>query len=269
MRCLIFAITTVLSFTGQAPASTNVASRIDHTIIKEPQYQSTPKYCLITVGNGTKVWMVEDGKRLFVDKNANGDLTDDGPPIEPSNVRNLDANSRDFKYVLDAITPTNGPRHTRFVLNRWNYNQKEDEYGLSLWVDGDLPMYAGWFGTFWSTSRETAPVVHFGGPFTPHLLRRKEFTIGEKGQRLSVCFMNPTPVLNIEWPTASGGAPLQTSHQLTQRCCYWEFYTTQFEVPNGVIPGRAKVSIDLIASALPIELTTTDTKCRGRTTAQG
>jgi hypothetical protein len=140
-------------------------------------------------------------------------------------------------------------------------------------------MYAGWFGTFWSTNRETAPVIHFGGPFTPKLLRRKEFTIGETGERLSLCFFNPgsgpgavsrlsidalprfvVPELNIEWPTAGGGAPLQTSHQLTQRCCYWEFYTEKFEVPKGVAAGKAKVSVAFPAGtgAMPIELTTTE-----------
>jgi hypothetical protein len=140
-----------------------------------------------------------------------------------------------------------------------------------------MPMYAGWFGTFWSTNREKAPVIHLGGPFTPKLLRRKEFTIGETQQRLSLCFVNPgsgagaesrlsidalprllVPGLTIEWPTGGGGAPLRTSHVLTQRCCYWEFYTTEFEVPRGVVAGKAKVFVGLIAGAMPIELTTTE-----------
>ncbi len=172
MPGLHFAIATMvccaLPLPRQTPASTKPVSHIDRTISKEPAYQSTPKYSLITLGNNgaVKVWMVEDGRRLFIDKNANGDLTDDGPPIEPRNVRRLDANRWDFEYVLDAITPANGTRHSNFVLRRWNYNDKEDSYGLSLSVDGQLPMYAGWFGTFWSTKREHAPVIHFGGPFT-------------------------------------------------------------------------------------------------------
>ncbi len=283
MPRLLFAMAATLGcalpFAYQARAATNAVSRYDRTIIKEPTYQSTPKYSLITLGNSgdVKVWMVEDGRRLFVDKNANGDLTDDGPPIEPGNVRHLDANQWDFEYKLDAITPTNGSRHTGFVLSRWNYNDKEDSYGLLLSVDGQMPMYAGWFGTFWSTKCEKAPVIHFGGPFTPKLLRRKVFTIGEKQQRLSLCFINPgsgpgaesrlsidalphsvAPKLNIEWPTAGGAAPLRTSHALTQRCCYWEYYTTEFEVPKGVVAGKAKVSVELPAGATPIELTTTE-----------
>ena len=283
MPRLLFAIAAilccVLPLADKTHAATNVVSRYDRTIVKEPKYQSTPKYCLITLGNSgdVKVWIVEDGKRLFVDKNANGDLTDDGPPIEPSKVRDLGDNRWDFEYVLDAVTPANGSRHTSFVLRRWNYNDKEDSYGLSLSVNGQMPMYAGWFGTFWSTNREKAPVIHFGGPFTPKVLRRKEFRIGEKGERLSLSFMNPgsgegaasrlsidalpgfvAPALNIEWPTAGGNAPLRTSHALNQRCCYWEFYTTEFEVPKGVVTGKAKVSVVLPAGALPIELTTTE-----------
>ncbi len=266
----------------KAHAATNEATPYDRSIVKEPTYQSTPKYCLLTLGNSgeVRVWMVEDGKRLFVDKNANGDLTDDGPPIEPSKVRDLGGNRWDFEYALDAITPGKGPRHTSFVLRRWNYGDekdKQDSYGLSLAVNGKMPMYAGWFGTFWSTNRERTPVVHFGGPFTPKLLRRNDFTIGEKGQRLSLCFLNPgsgagaasrlsidalpsslVPELEIEWPTAPGSPPLRTSHRLAERCCYWEFYTTAFAVPKDVVAGKAKVSVGFPLGQLPFDLTTTE-----------
>src|SRR6266436_6095224 len=194
MPSLLFGIATMMCCAQPfAHGTTNAVSHVDRTISKEPAYQSTPKYSLIALGNSgdVKVWMVEDGRRLFVDKNANGDLTDDGPPIEPSKVRRLDANRWDFEYSLDAITPANGTRHSNFVLRRWNYNDKEDSYGLSLSVDGQMPMYAGWFGTFWSKDREHASVIHFGGPFTPKVLRRTEFTLGETQQGLSLCFVNP------------------------------------------------------------------------------
>ena len=262
---------------AQTEARTNAAYHADHAIGKEPAYQSTPKYCLLVLGDRgeTKVWMVEDGRRLYVDKNANGDLTDDGPPLEPSDYRDMGGNRWDYHYKLDTIAATNGSRHTDFVLRRWNYHDKEDSYGLSLSVDGTLPMYAGWFGTFWSTNRATAPVIHFGGPFTPKLLRRNNFTLGEKGERLSLSFVSAgsgpgtesrlsiealphfeVPELDIEWPAAGGGAPLKTSYRLAQRCCYWEYYTTDFELPAGVATGQAKVSVDLGVGGMPIELTT-------------
>lgn len=283
MPRLLFAIATTLCcallFANQGRASTNGVSHLDRTIVKEPIYQSPPKYSVIKLGQSgdMKVWMVEDGKRLFVDKNANGDMTDDGPPLKPGSVRELSANRWDFEYLLDAITPTNETRHTSFVLRRWNYNGKEDNYGLSLSVDGRLPVYAGWFGTFWSTNRETAPIIHFGGSFTPKLLRSKEFTLGPGRRRLSLGFVNPgsgegaqsllsidafprylVPELNIEWPTDGSGRALRTSHRLIERCCYWEFYTTAFEVPDAAVVGKAKVFVKLPATATPIVLTTTE-----------
>lgn len=282
MSRLYFAIAVLcwaLPVADQTYATTKGLDHINRTLIKEPKYESTPKYSLIVLGSSgdEKVWMVEDGKRLFVDKNANGDLTDDGPAIEPSNVRKLDTNRWDFNYLLDAITPAGGSRHTHFDLRRWNYGEKDDNYGLSLSVDGQLPVYAGWFGTFWSTKRETAPVIHLGGAFTPKLLRAKEFTIRSGHQSLSLGFMNPgsgagaesrlsiealprhlVPTLTIEWPTAGGGPPLRTHHELTERCCYWEFYSTAFEVPNGAMVGKAKVFVALPAAATPIVLTTTE-----------
>jgi hypothetical protein len=65
------------------------------------------------------------------------------------------------------------------------------------------------------------------------------------------------PKLNIEWPTADGRPALRTSHALTERCCYWEFYTNAFEVPAGAVVGKAKVSVELPVPA-PIALTTTE-----------
>ena len=268
-----------LLIADEAHASANGLGHVERTLIKEPRYESTPKYSLILLGSrgDVRVWMVEDGKRLFVDKNANGDLTDDGPPIEPSDLRKMGSERWDFNYLLDAITPAGGrSRHTHFDLRRWNYGEKDDSYGLSLSVDGQLPLYAGWFGTFWSEKRETAPVIHFGGPFTPKLLRSKEFTIRPGRQSVSLGFMNPgsgagaesrvsidalprhvVPTLNIEWPTAGGSPPLRTSQPLTERCCYWEFYSTAFEVPKGAMIGMAKVSVALPTAPPLIVLTTT------------
>ena len=62
----------VLPLGYRASGSKYVVGQSDHPISKEPTYQSTPKYSLMTLGNSgeVKVWMVEDGRRLFVDKNA-------------------------------------------------------------------------------------------------------------------------------------------------------------------------------------------------------
>ena len=52
--------------------------KIERTIAKEPAYQSSPRYCLLAFGYeaDTPVWIVVDGDVLYVDRNANGDLTE-------------------------------------------------------------------------------------------------------------------------------------------------------------------------------------------------
>ena len=66
------------------PASAADPSEIDRTIAKEPKYQSKPKYCLLVFGPEarTKVWLVMEGLSLYVDRNANGDLTEPGERLQ-------------------------------------------------------------------------------------------------------------------------------------------------------------------------------------------
>jgi hypothetical protein len=50
---------------------------------KEPVYQGTPLYCLFVIGpEATPHWLVLDGDRVYLDRNANGDLTDKENRIE-------------------------------------------------------------------------------------------------------------------------------------------------------------------------------------------
>src|SRR2546426_1127615 len=61
-------------------------AKIPRAITKEPAYQAKPGYCLAVFGPEarTRVWVVLDGNVLYVDRNANGDLTDDGQPVNPN-----------------------------------------------------------------------------------------------------------------------------------------------------------------------------------------
>ena len=280
---LSLALPTGLAVAEDLPSAqpSRVLERIDRTIAKEPLYEGEPKYCLFALRDdaSVQVWMVEDGKRLYLDRNANRDLTDDGPPLEPSDVRDLgipgSASRWDFNYRCTAITAADGSQHTAFDLRRWNYGAEKDSYGLSLSVDDKLPMYAGWFGTFWSASAATAPMIHFGGPLKPHILRRQEFVVGSGTDRLSLSFVNPghgdgatsrlsiealpsaiTPRLTIEWPVAQGAAPLAKSYPLPERCCYWEFYEPNFRVPAEAVAGEAKLTVSFDGGWFPVALTT-------------
>src|SRR6516225_2443750 len=59
-------------------------AKIERKIAKEPAYQTaTPKYCLLVFGLDakTRVWLVQDGDTLYVDRNGDGDLTEEGKRV--------------------------------------------------------------------------------------------------------------------------------------------------------------------------------------------
>src|SRR5262245_44513716 len=86
-----------------------VLARVERAIAKEPAYQSgAPRYCLLAFGPEAKfrVWLVQDGDVLYVDRNGNGDLTEPGKRIEK---KQGEAGGRRW----EGIELTDGPRkHT-------------------------------------------------------------------------------------------------------------------------------------------------------------
>jgi hypothetical protein len=261
---------------GEGAPSTGDSRQIfQRRLVKEPEYAESPRYVLLAFGveQPVSVWMVEDGRKLYLDRNANGDLTDDGPPQEPGEMRTWAPDNWDFAYNLKYFVLPNGSRQTAFRLARWNYGpDKLEGYGLSVTLDGQTPMYAGWT-EFWSESAASAEVIHFGGRLRPILLRSKEFVLSSKLDRLSIGLVHRgankaadsrlsidalpasiVPEVTISWPVATGEPALQTRHLLTERCCYWEFYTTRVPVPGQAVEGTARVALTLPGLAVPIEL---------------
>jgi hypothetical protein len=59
-------------------------TKVDRIIAKEPKYQYQPRYALLVLGPKaeTRVWLVMDGEEvLYVDRNGNGDLTEEGERV--------------------------------------------------------------------------------------------------------------------------------------------------------------------------------------------
>ena len=88
-----------------APAAGIDFDKVDRHIGKEPAYQAKPLYCLALLGleGKTLVWMALDGERLYVDKNCNGDLTDDGPQAK---LETQSVDPASFDKV--EVSPDNG-----------------------------------------------------------------------------------------------------------------------------------------------------------------
>ena len=218
-------------------------SRVDRRVA-EPKYRFVPQYCLLVFGPAAdkRVWIVEDGEALYVDRNGNGDLTDPGKAISATEQRKMTISHKgksapysERTYVVGDLLPRDkGARHTQCKLVRYQQGDDAPNYVLSVRVNGVKLQYAGW-GPLLRPNREQASIVHFDGPVIPKLLRRRDFRLREKNPELNVCIGTPglgnhsfayvsheavpsnvLTVVEIDWPSATG--PIANRFELTDRC---------------------------------------------------
>lgn len=117
IRVILLAMSALLAC--DSPAKAVDYSKIDRTIAKEPAYQKTPGYLLLVIGPKaqTRVWLVLDGEVLYVDRNANGDLTEPGERIRASAIRSGPDDDKPFlRFAVGEIVVGDGP--TRLPYER-------------------------------------------------------------------------------------------------------------------------------------------------------
>jgi RNA polymerase sigma factor (sigma-70 family) len=87
---------------------------IDRSIGKEPKYAGKPAYCLLAFDAAAKhrVWLVHDGDTLYVDRNGNGDLTDDGETIAAQKEEGRDG---DLGFAVGDVS-VGGQTHTNLEV---------------------------------------------------------------------------------------------------------------------------------------------------------
>jgi hypothetical protein len=227
-------------FTAGSAAAVDFAS-IDRHIVKEPAYKHKPLYCLALIGPEakTRVWLVLDGEKLYVDKNCNGDLTDDGPPGELSD-------KQDSFDIVD-VSPDGGKTVYQFDVFLWNrpalrdptrepFNQSvhvtfPDKRRFGAWGDHHRPL-------MFDADRDRAPVLHYDGPLRMGFEIRKPLALANGGYELSACVgtpgsapgawvhlmyrtipaeVHPRAVLEFP-PETPGGKPVRVEFTLGQRC---------------------------------------------------
>ena len=192
MRTFPFMLALVLA-SWAAPAQAVDLSKIDRTIAKEPAYQTkTPKYCLLVFGPEakTRVWLVLDGKVLYVDRNGDGDLTGAGKRVENS--------SKDDKYryySAGTIAAADGKTQYQDLRLYWISEEK-----FAMWVCADLgwkrggpspkPLEIGAEPSRRPSPRselrfadrpQDAPILHLDGPLTLELARDKQVLVRGAG----------------------------------------------------------------------------------------
>jgi len=135
------------------------STTIDRRIAREPVYQSkSPKYCLLVFGAEakTRAWLILDGDTLYVDRNANGDMTEANKQVK--------RNGRDIE--AGAFTESAGKaKYAQLRLKQFDPPKNEQE---PLWVVS-LEVRAKYrqFGCVLFAGRpQDAPVLWFDGPLT-------------------------------------------------------------------------------------------------------
>ncbi len=174
--------------------------KIDRTIKKEPGYKGKPSYCLLVFGPEAKqrVWLVRDGDILYVDRNGNGDLTDEGERIQGKRgmVTRSEALRQLTEFFVEGITGARGEK-LGFVYDYYQDRTLGDF--LFLYEDfqiGPIQLMGkrvqGVTGEFnFSEKREECPVYHFQGPLTFLRVGDEKFVRGEETEELFVRIGTP------------------------------------------------------------------------------
>jgi hypothetical protein len=142
-------------------------TKIERKILKEPVYNTSPKYCLVTFGKDAKlkVWVVIDGDMVYVDLNGNSDLTE---KREWFKLKDRKSNLPLTCVVGDVYDPHTKLTHKDFTIGVWG-----DDFRLDIdaaFENSKVPRLHGtaWWPTFGDKPAD-APIVNFGGQLTMEL----------------------------------------------------------------------------------------------------
>jgi hypothetical protein len=183
-------------------------AKVERKINREPAYQTkSPKYCLLVFGldGRTRVWLVQDGDTLYVDRNGTGDLTGDANRFK---IKERAETYRSFDVgdlTIDGLTHTGISVMQMKVTpesagndEEWQRIKKSGPEPWMWWVrvtaeraaddKRDLPRKISYVANgdgagmlLFADRPEEAPIIHLNGPFTLALQDRKQRLIaGEK-----------------------------------------------------------------------------------------
>jgi hypothetical protein len=228
-----------------APAAALDFGKIDRRIAREPTYRDKPLYGLALLGpdGTTRVWMALDGERLDVDRNCNGDLTDDGPPAELK-----DKASDPASFEIIEVSPDGGRTVYKFDVALWGRpslrrGATREPFNQSVHVTFPDGRYFGAWGDhlkplLFAAAPKDAPVLHFGGPLRMGFEIRQPLVREAGGLKLSACVgtpgscpgawvhlsyktipagVHPKVVMELP-PTKPGGPPVRAEFSLRERC---------------------------------------------------
>ncbi len=141
------------------------ASAQARKITKEPAYQQTQQqYLLLLLGQKPlrEIWIVRDGMDFYIDRNANGDLTDADEKITAQKPTLGTYFNLDFGMIRDAHGVAHGPLQILLTTNA------DAESRVTLPIAKKFTQMA--FFVPARTKPAAASVLHFDGPLTSGFL---------------------------------------------------------------------------------------------------
>lgn len=242
MRCWLY----LLSLSSVLSAADSVVAvdygAVPRPLLKEPDYRAdSPEYALLLFGARAdlRVWMVLDRDAVYLDRNGDGDLTQDGERF---------ASTNDCRNV--TITSPDGARYVITSVSRIETEIKDQQERLLI-VNVDLPgppAFRQYCGVVLQDSAAKTHLAHFGGPLRvlpgsgdgapgpEHVLRIGEDveldvifgTVDEKSGCWTVVQVEQGgkpafpegvfPSVDIEFPARGGGPPIKQTFSLSQFC---------------------------------------------------
>jgi hypothetical protein len=144
------------------PAFATDLSKVDRRITKEPAYQTKPWYGLLVFGPEAKsrVWLILDGNSLYLDRDANGDLTQSGERLQFQSLGDGELTDRAAAY---GAIDERGMTHEIRELRQANAGQPDEpvSFLIMLRIGGRYTQRAE---IEFADRPERAPVYHFDGP---------------------------------------------------------------------------------------------------------
>ena len=236
---------------------------IDRSIKKEPRYLHRPAYGLLVFGKkaGKRVWLVVDGRRLYIDLNGNGDLT------EPSEwLRGSGGSS----FEVDKLTEADGTTVHRYL--RCSVDEERD-LRLSIVLASGRRQFVGYYDVAQPRPRlaarpQDAPVIHLNGPTTlaRHGLiaflprtgssykRSLRLMIGTRGLGAGTFAAYDSKTLldgqevtvDLEYPNSiSTAKPITRRHHFTPHDRKRNFLCGAIDVPGNVGTGSVKITLSM------------------------
>lgn len=186
-------LSALIAVAAGLPATATELKDIKRTILKEPAYQSAPRYCLLVFGPDadTCIWLVQDGQTLYVDHNGNGDLTEPGTRVQSVNTTH---------FTVSRITERSGTVHKNLRVR----SAADGTFSLQIGEEGRRAQYVG-IGRMdkprWGDKPANAPIIHFNGPMAlerygpVYTLPRMTTTENQDRRRFKLRLMVGTPGL--------------------------------------------------------------------------